>query len=514
MLDKLKAGTPFAEVAAAAGLKVETKAEIKRGNALPPLSVRTIDAIFRTAKDGYGTAEAAAPGEQVVFRVTDITMPEVDAKSEEAKQLREALNRSFTEDVFGGYLGYLQRQVGVTINENALKQVVTGQSTHHQLSSPMQIEPQASAFAKRYARGEAQVVWTTLVADLETPVSAFLKIAGSRPLSFLLESVEGGAVRGRYSIIGLEPDVIWRSVAGRPRSIAPRAARAAASRRASEPPLEALRALVAESRDRAARRAAADGRRHLRLSRLRHGPADGEAAGAQSRSDRPAGRGAGAADHRRGVRRGQRHHHGGHAGASGKGRVGQDRAGAGERAALRSSSTRSTSRSIMPPPTANAGSLTVLPASNTTPAEYERMVQAAKEYIAAGDIFQVVLSQRFEAPFELPPFSLYRALRRVNPSPYLYFLDLGEFAIAGSSPEILVKVSGGTVTIRPIAGTRPRGATPHEDKALEAELLADPEGARRAPDAARPRPQRRRPRRPRSAPSRSPTSSSSSATAR
>ncbi len=128
MLDKLKAGTPFAEVAAAAGLKIETKADIKRGNALPPLSVRTIDAIFRTAKDGYGTAEAAAPGEQVVFRVTDVTMPEVDANSEEAKRIREALNRSFTEDVFGGYLGYLQRQVGVTINENALKQIVTGQT--------------------------------------------------------------------------------------------------------------------------------------------------------------------------------------------------------------------------------------------------------------------------------------------------------------------------------------------------------------------------------------------------
>src|SRR5207237_10778874 len=100
------------------------------------------------------------------------------------------------------------------------------------------------------------------------------------------------------------------------------------------------------------------------------------------------------------------------------------------------------------------------------------MVRAAKDYIAAGDVFQVVLARRFEAPFELPPFSLYRALRRVNPSPYLYFLDLGEFAMAGSSPEILVKVTGGTVTIRPIAGTRPRGATPHEDAALEAELLA------------------------------------------
>jgi len=102
------------------------------------------------------------------------------------------------------------------------------------------------------------------------------------------------------------------------------------------------------------------------------------------------------------------------------------------------------------------------------------MVRAAKDYIAAGDAFQVVLAQRFEAPFELPPFALYRALRRVNPSPYLYFLDFGEFALAGSSPEILVKVAHGTVTIRPIAGTRPRGGSPHEDKALEVELLADP----------------------------------------
>ena len=75
----------------------------------------------------------------------------------------------------------------------------------------MQIEPSADAFATRYGRGEAQVVWTTLVADLETPVSAFLKIAGGRPMSFLLESVEGGAVRGRYSVIGLEPDLIWRA---------------------------------------------------------------------------------------------------------------------------------------------------------------------------------------------------------------------------------------------------------------------------------------------------------------
>src|SRR5712691_533804 len=116
----------------------------------------------------------------------------------------------------------------------------------------MQIEPQAGAFAKRYARGEPQVVWTTLVSDLETPVSAFLKIADGRPMSFLLESVEGGAVRGRYSIIGLEPDLVWRMLGGR--AEINRAARRMGEGSGSdgfapcnEAPLAALRALIAES---------------------------------------------------------------------------------------------------------------------------------------------------------------------------------------------------------------------------------------------------------------------------
>ena len=122
----------------------------------------------------------------------------------------------------------------------------------------------------------------------------------------------------------------------------------------------------------------------------------------------------------------------------------------------------------------DAGPIDAPARSNTTPEEFKSMVRKAKEYIVAGDAFQIVLAQRFEAPFTLPPFSLYRALRRTNPSPYLYFLDFGSFAVAGSSPEILVKVSDDVVTIRPIAGTRHRGATPHEDKALEQELLADP----------------------------------------
>jgi anthranilate synthase component 1 len=111
--------------------------------------------------------------------------------------------------------------------------------------------------------------------------------------------------------------------------------------------------------------------------------------------------------------------------------------------------------------------------SNTSPANFEAMVRRAKEYVAAGDIFQVVLSQRFEAPFPLPAFSLYRALRRVNPSPFLYFLDFTGFSLVGSSPEILVRVREGNVTIRPIAGTRPRGNTAAEDERLGEELLAD-----------------------------------------
>ncbi|KFL27329.1 anthranilate synthase component I, partial [Devosia riboflavina] len=112
--------------------------------------------------------------------------------------------------------------------------------------------------------------------------------------------------------------------------------------------------------------------------------------------------------------------------------------------------------------------------SNTSRDEYFEMVARAKDYIAAGDIFQVVLSQRFSADFTLPPTALYRALRRTNPSPYMYFLDFGDFAVAGSSPEILVRVQNGEVTIRPIAGTRKRGATPTRDQELAAELLSDP----------------------------------------
>ncbi|MBX9634075.1 MAG: chorismate-binding protein, partial [Magnetospirillum sp.] len=114
------------------------------------------------------------------------------------------------------------------------------------------------------------------------------------------------------------------------------------------------------------------------------------------------------------------------------------------------------------------------PVPSMSPEEYCAKVNKAKEYITAGDIFQVVLSQRLKVPFKLPPFSLYRSLRRLNPSPFLFFLNFGDFQLVGSSPEILVRLRDGGVTIRPIAGTRRRGASAAEDEELAADLLADP----------------------------------------
>jgi anthranilate synthase component 1 len=112
--------------------------------------------------------------------------------------------------------------------------------------------------------------------------------------------------------------------------------------------------------------------------------------------------------------------------------------------------------------------------SNTSRADYDAMLERAREYIKAGDIFQVVLSQRFSAPFTLPPFALYRALRQLNPSPFLFYLHLGDFTLVGSSPEILVRLRDGEVTIRPIAGTRKRGRDKNEDNFLAKDLLSDP----------------------------------------
>src|SRR5664279_6342295 len=340
-------------------------------------------------------------------------------------------------------------------------------------TDPMQIEPSESAFAERHGRGQAQVVWTTLVADLETPVSAFLKLGGGKPRSFLLESVEGGAVRGRHSIIGIEPDLIWRTNGARAEINRTARAKADAFGPCPEPPLKALRTLIAESRidlpdSLPPMAAGVFGYLGYDMVRLMEelGPANPDPIGIPDAiMVRPTiivvfdavkdsitvvtpVRPEKGVDAKMALARAIEHLSG-----------------------VVESLDRPLDMSLAD---IDAGPLDVPPKSNTTPAEYKAMVLKAKEYIMAGDAFQIVLAQRFEAPFSLPPFSLYRALRRTNPSPYLYFLDFGGFAVAGSSPEILVKVAGEVVTIRPIAGTRPRGATPHGDKALEDELLADP----------------------------------------
>jgi anthranilate synthase component 1 len=337
----------------------------------------------------------------------------------------------------------------------------------------MQTEPPAGVFADRYARGEAQVVWTTLVADLETPVSAFLKIANGKPMGFLLESVEGGATRGRYSIIGLDPDLIWRA-----RGTAAEINRTARTRPDAftpcpQPPLEALRALLAESRialpenlpPMAAGVFGYLGYDMVRLMEELPSPNPDPIGIPDAILIRPTVVIVfDAVEDTLTVVTPVRPEKDVAAKAA--------LARATERlSAIVDALDRTLDKESVE---VDTGPLAAAPTSNTTPAEYKAMVLKAKDYIAAGDVFQVVLAQRFEARYALPPFSLYRALRRVNPSPYLYFLDFGDFAVAGSSPEILVKVQGGTVTIRPIAGTRPRGATPHEDKALEDELLADP----------------------------------------
>ena len=334
------------------------------------------------------------------------------------------------------------------------------------------IEPSFEEFAARYEAGEAAVLWSGRVADVDTPVSLTLKLAQGRKDSFLLESVTGAKERERYSIIGCKPDLIWRC-RGQTVEIN-RAARYDPD--GFEPqqaaPLASLRALIAESAiDMPAHLPpmAAGLFGYLGYDMIRHveklpepnpdvigvpdallirptlvaivdnvddtvmlitpvRPQDGVSA--RAAYARAAERLADALDD-------------------------LDRALPAE----------------MPVPRGYEMGEGV---SNTTPEEYHAIVERAREYIRAGDIFQVVPSQRWTVPFTLPPFALYRALRRTNPSPHMFYFDFGGFQIVGASPEILVRLRGKTVTIRPIAGTRPRGATPEEDDAHEADLLADP----------------------------------------
>jgi anthranilate synthase component I len=336
----------------------------------------------------------------------------------------------------------------------------------------LSLAPDFEAFAQVYRSGRPQVLFRRLVADLETPVSAFLKLGEGQENAFLLESVQGGETRGRYSIIGFRPDLIWRC-RGDVAEINHSALAGDTYVAEKAKPLDSLRTLIQATR-----------------MELPHGlPPMATGLFGYLGYDM--------------VRQIE------HLPGMPPDRLGLpdaillrptiiaifdtvkdeivvvtpvwpdgavDAKSAYARASERiEDAVTALDRPLPPNEEAPAG---MKPESkidsNMTRNEYFSVVARAKDYINAGDIFQVVPSQRFRRPFELPPFSLYRALRRLNPSPFLYYLSFPGFSIVGSSPEILVRLRDGKVTIRPIAGTRPRGATPEKDAKLAEELMADP----------------------------------------
>ena len=337
----------------------------------------------------------------------------------------------------------------------------------------MQLTPSYEEFAAKYEAGENQLVYSRLAADLDTPVSVMLKLSDAQKDSFILESVTGGEIRGRYSIIGLKPDLIWRC-----RGTASEINREARFDRNSfapqdSDPLDGLRALIAECRidmpaDLPSAAAGLFGYLGYDMIRLvEHLPdINPDPIGVPDAvMIRPT-----VVAVLDGV----------------KGEVtlvspAWVNSGLSARAAYAQAAERvmDALRDLERPVSSTHRELSGAahvgaPVSNFTKEGYLAAVEKAKDYIKAGDIFQVVPAQRWAQDFTLPPFTMYRALRRVNPSPFMFFFNYGDFQIIGASPEILVRLMDNEVTIRPIAGTRKRGANAEDDKALEADLLSDP----------------------------------------
>ena len=331
----------------------------------------------------------------------------------------------------------------------------------------MTVSPNFSDFQKEYEAGRNQVVFSKLTSDLETPVSIMLKLAGAKKNSFILESVTGGETRGRYSIIGMEPDLIWKCEGNH--SFHSSGKDEFTNIKGN--PLTVFRNILEQSKinlpdDLPQASAGLFG--YFGYDMVRHV------------EDLP--------------------------------NINPDKIGlpdamfirptiiavldgvkgevilvspvfcdtqtscqiAYERAQSKiSKAVFELKKQIITNRNLGKSGKIEEPSSNLTKEEYKSAVKKAKAYIKQGDIFQVVPSQRWTQSFSYSPFSLYRSLRRTNPSPFMFFFNFGNFQVIGASPEILVRVFGNEVTIRPIAGTRPRGTTPEEDKALEADLLAD-----------------------------------------
>ncbi len=325
--------------------------------------------------------------------------------------------------------------------------------------------------------GKAALIWRSIIADTETPVSAFLKLFEDGRGDFILESVEGGAVRGRYSLIGIAPDLMFRANGDACEVNDQWLTNRDAFTKMPVGTLAALRALVSNCR--------IDMPEGLPPAfACLVGYFGYETIGLVEKLPRPPANPIGLPDMlftRPTVilvfdRLADRLYI-----ASPVWPGGTDTARAVARAVDRIETAVSRLSQPLPQAAAIAESAIEpgfageqLPEPILPPGRYAAMVRKAKDYIAAGDIFQVVLAQRFTLPFPLPPFNLYRSLRRINPSPFLYHLDMPGFALTGSSPEILVRLRDGEVTIRPIAGTRPRGKTAVEDADNRASLLADP----------------------------------------
>ena len=331
----------------------------------------------------------------------------------------------------------------------------------------MTVSPNFSDFQKDYEAGRNQVVFSKLTSDLETPVSIMLKLAGAKKNSFILESVTGGETRGRYSIIGMEPDLIWKCEGNH--SFHSSGKDEFTNIKGN--PLTVFRNILEQSKinlpdDLPQASAGLFG--YFGYDMVRHVE--------DLPNTNPDKIGLPDAMFIRptiiavldGV----------------KGevilvspvfcdtqtscKIAYERAQSKiSKAVFELKKQIITNRNL-----GKSGKIEE-PSSNLTKEEYKSAVKKAKAYIKQGDIFQVVPSQRWTQSFSYSPFSLYRSLRRTNPSPFMFFFNFGNFQVIGASPEILVRVFGNEVTIRPIAGTRPRGATPEEDKALEADLLAD-----------------------------------------
>ncbi|MCZ4107670.1 anthranilate synthase component I [Brevundimonas diminuta] len=327
------------------------------------------------------------------------------------------------------------------------------------------------AFIAGLTAGRPQVLVRRLVDDLETPVSAFLKVGHGRRYTSLFESVEGGAVNGRYSFVTLSPDVVWRCRDGKAEIARGADVLSDVFTPEDRPALESLRALIAATKfelpaDLPPMAAGLFGVFGYDMVRLLE-PLGAPNADPLDLSDAVMARPALVA-----IFDSVKHEIVLIAAAYPDTASDPVQAYAAAEARLEDFEDRlrgplPIQREVEPVPAPDFH-------SPVDEAAFGRMVARAKDYIAAGDIFQVVLAHRFSAPWSQDPFAFYRSLRRGNPSPYLFFLDYVDFQLAGSSPEILVRLKDGRVTIRPLAGTRPRGATTEQDKALEVELIADP----------------------------------------